>query len=144
MGAGRLIRETARQLAADLQTAGRGFTIEVVPPEPIPRPVQELAAALGHRIPEPLPESISIRHDGEEHIGLVFDDERDFSRQLAEALDQVQDVVAEITTELWPPCPGHRHPMTPIADQNLVRWSCPLSEEVLVPLGQLSARRVAD
>jgi hypothetical protein len=140
MGVIRLIRDVARLLAGDLQTAGRGFSGEVVPESPLGPFPKQIAAALSLHIPEVIPESISIRCNGEEHLRLVFDGERDFSTQLAEGLDQVQDFVAETTTEQWPPCRDHRHAMRPIADRRLASWSCPISAGRPLPLGRLSNR----
>lgn len=129
---------SARLLAADLRTAGPRFAVEVVPEEGPNTPQREVAAALGLRIPEALPWSIAVLYDDQKQMRLIFNGEQEFSAQLAEALDHVQDLVAEATTEQWPPCPGHRHAMEPIPNQDLVGWRCPSSRQVLAAIGQLA------
>jgi hypothetical protein len=138
----------AAHLAADLRDVGGQWTAEVIAEAPVygdgswypsfnaaPPP-----AGQTYVTPWPFPEAISIRLGGREELRLAFWSVGavPLASQVAEAVDQLQDVVAEETTEQWPQCPDHSHALIPVPDGDLVGWTCPSSGRVLVPLGALA------
>lgn len=133
------IREAAVRLAADLGCVDKQFEVVVVDEAGAMDMLREGAAQHGLHVPEPLREAISVRHGDDEDM-LVFwsGSGKDFATQVAEAIEQLQDSVAEVTTEEWPSCPEHRHALIPVPDGDLVGWFCPTSKRVLAPLGRLS------
>jgi len=54
----------------------------------------------------------------------------DWVEELANAVDQVQDVVMEHEAELWPECPLHRHALIPTPRDGRVVWECMEAEQV--------------
>ncbi|GAA2758902.1 hypothetical protein [Actinopolymorpha rutila] len=148
-----LFGDIALRLVADLQDAVGSWAVEVIAETPDDRfgspiwfPSFNAApppAGQTYVTPWPFPATISILHGGREELRLAFWSVggEPLSSQVAEALDHLQDVVAEETTEQWPLCPDHRHALIPVPDGDLVGWACPSSRQALVPLGGLARLR---
>lgn len=147
------IEDIAVRLAADLHDVAGSWTVEVIAEAfesrdwlPAWFPSFDAApppAGQTYVTPWPFPEAISIRRGGQEELLLAFWSvgAEPLASQVAEAVDQLQDVVAEETTEQWPPCPDHRHALIPVPHGDLVVWACPSTEQVLAPLGGLAQLR---
>jgi hypothetical protein len=56
---------------------------------------------------------------------------------LRAVLDQVQDVVMETTTEPWPRCPWHYHPLEPWPKDAWIVWRCPTTRATFGIFGQI-------
>jgi hypothetical protein len=130
----------ADRLAADLTTAGPRFSAAAAEADlAARRSLQDAAAAIGLPVIEFEPRAVSISVDGCVAMLIVFAWDADINGKLEGALSQMQDLVAEETTEQWPPCPKHRrHPLEPVAQNAIVHWSCPEPGGPTVPLGSLA------
>jgi hypothetical protein len=64
----------------------------------------------------------------------------DWVEELANAVDQVQDVVMEHEAELWPECPLHRHALTPSPRDGRVAWECTENDRAFAEFGSLPER----
>lgn len=145
--------DIAIRLAADLHDAGGAWSVDIIAEAPEDRfgsptwfPSFNAApppAGQTYVTPWPFPEAISIRLDDREELRLAFWSvgADPLASQVEEAVDHLQDVVAEETTEQWPLCPDHRHALITVPDGDLVGWACPASRQVLVPLGGLAQLR---
>ena len=134
------VHAVARGLRADLRSTDEPFRIEVVELGDLRSHFdiqRAAAAAAGYSVPEPLATAISVRH-GCSGLTLVFLTEGEFATQLVDNLEQLQDMVAEITTDQWPPCPRHNHPLEPVPHGMLVSWVCPCTPEIFTELGGLA------
>jgi hypothetical protein len=56
---------------------------------------------------------------------------------VAHNIEQLQDEVAEITTEQWPACPEHNHELRPAAHGSSFAWVCDRSGAVVATVGSL-------
>jgi hypothetical protein len=112
-----LVRNLAGRLADDLRTAGPTFSAAAVEADlGSPQHLQDIAAALGLPAVGFGPHAVSVSVEGRVVMQVRFLLDVDINGQLVDALSQVQDVVAEETTEQWPACPRHRrHPLEPVA-----------------------------
>lgn len=77
-------------------------------------------------------------------LELLVDGEPDMwfqPEQVREALgaviEQIQEVVMETETELWPLCPGHRHELHPEPMGDWFAWCCPTTQAVVAEFGAL-------
>ncbi len=61
------------------------------------------------------------------------------SEELANLLDQVQDVVMETLAEMWPPCPMHDHILDPRPGDDRVEWCCPETGQAVARFGELGS-----
>ncbi|KJS63472.1 hypothetical protein [Streptomyces rubellomurinus] len=52
--------------------------------------------------------------------------------------DLVQDHLTGYAFVQWPECPGHTHPLEPVADAGEAWWRCPASHRKLSPIGLLA------
>lgn len=103
-------------------------------PEGVKRLMGSMHAALG----EPADTAIALRVDGSTHMSLVFWSGLDHVEQVADLLDQVQDVVMEATHERWPKCPAHDHELLPRQGDGWVEWECPDTGEAIARFGRLT------
>jgi hypothetical protein len=131
------IRALALALRADLGTIDQPFSVDLVELGEMMGPLTAAIESFGRPVPDWLPSAIAIGHpDGGRT--LVFSADGDFDHQVEHNIEQVQDEVAEITTDQWPPCPEHNHALLPSADARSVVWTCPSSGEVVAAVGGLS------
>jgi hypothetical protein len=80
---------------------------------------------------------LALEIDGVELMWIVLWLTEDPIDELVDAVDQVQDLIMESETEIWPECPFHRHPLIPEADTDWVSWVCPETDERIARLGDL-------
>jgi hypothetical protein len=132
------INDIAEWLRADLGTLGERWSAEVVAEGGLVGGMQRDAARLGLPLGEPLPQAVSIRVDDVEDLRVVFWSGLEFMEQVVNAMGQIQDFVAEVTTEEWPRCPRHRHALLPRNEAGSIGWACPSASQVVVSLGELS------
>jgi hypothetical protein len=132
------INDMAGWLRADLGTLGERWSVNVVVEGGVLDQMRRDVARLGLPLGEPLPGAVSVRYDGLEYIRVTFWSGQELLPQLENAIDQIQDLVAEVTTEEWPRCPRHRHALLPRHDAKSVGWVCPSSEQVVVAIGSLA------
>jgi hypothetical protein len=74
-------------------------------------------------------------------IRLIFMQGIDWPEQMAQALDQVQDVVIENILQSWPLCPEHgteKHWLEARFDAESVVWVCPFSGNPVARFGELA------
>jgi hypothetical protein len=95
-----------------------------------PAHVKQLIGSMHAALGEPADTSIVLKVDEAEDMWLVFWSRRDHAEQLADLVDQVQDVVMETTTEMWPRCPFHDHLLRPDPDRDWVAWTCPQGDRI--------------
>jgi hypothetical protein len=130
--------DIAAWLSADLGTLGERWSVKVVAEGGVDDRMRRDAAALGLPTGEPLPQALAVKHDGVEFTRVSFWTGQEIMPQLEDAIDQIQDLVAEVTTEQLPRCPHHRHALTPQSEAESIGWVCPSSRQVIVPIGGLS------
>ena len=125
-----------------LRHAGPQFSIGTTRVPPGVRMLRRAVTGFGQSLPPAIDTAISVRIDESEAMTLVFHSGLDPIEQLADLLDQVQDVVMESRAELWPRCPLHDHqdPLLPRPDQEWVEWECPETGEAIARFGELQAR----
>jgi hypothetical protein len=92
-------------------------------------------AALG----EPADTAIALQVDGTAVMWLEFWSGLDHLEQLADMVDQVQDVVMETIHERWPMCPHHDHELVPRPGDEWVEWECPETHGAIARFGGLPA-----
>jgi hypothetical protein len=135
--AGQELEAIMADLADDLRTAGPRFSLAIVPTWPGAQQLRRFALAKGLPLGEPDDLGISLRVDGDDDTQLVFWTGLDPVEQLADLLDQVQDVVAETLAEMWPLCPMHDHMLSPTPSGDHVAWQCPETGESIGRFGEL-------
>jgi hypothetical protein len=125
----------AAALAADLLTAGPRYSVAVEP--------RALFVKAGEWIPfeeRPMVSSIVLQADGQDRMWSSVLMEETFTGWLVHFLEQVADEVMEHETEMWPPCPWHRHLLWPRAVNDWVAWVCDEDDEVVAVFGELGRR----
>jgi len=109
-------------------------------PDQLPELEQRMLGYMHAALGEPAPVAIALHVDGFETMSLVFWSGPDRLEQLADLLDQVQDVVMESTAELWPLCPLHDHqdPLLLREAQDWIEWQCPETRQAIGRFGELT------
>lgn len=121
------LEQVAQWLRHDLQLAGERYSVEIVD---TPRFFVDLTFSHADR-------AIAIRVDEKTDMLVQIWHSDDWPDELAGAMDQVQDVVLENETELWPKCPLHRHLLMPSARPGRVVWECPDTGREFAEVGAL-------
>jgi hypothetical protein len=109
-------------------------------PDALPEEIKRLMGSLHAALGEPAETAIALNVDGDAVMWLEFWSGLDHVEQLADMLDQVQDVVMESTHERWPKCPAHDHELSPRQRGDWVAWECPDTGEAIAQFGELEAR----
>jgi hypothetical protein len=107
-------------------------------PDALPEHVKRLMGSLHAELGEPAETAIALKVDGDAVMSLEFWSGLDHVEDLANMLDQVQDVVMESTHERWPMCPGHDHELSARPGGGWVQWQCPDTGEAIARFGELA------
>lgn len=81
-----------------------------------------------------------VGHDGSSHRALLpdYDDEEEATAVLADHFQG--DVLEMLWGPVWPACPNHNHPATPVLRDGVAVWRCPSTDHVLARIGELARR----
>jgi hypothetical protein len=111
------LTEIAALLNRDLRTAGDRYR----------------AVVQGSRDPD-----IAIQVEGTTTMWFHLSQADDWLDHLASVIHQAADVVIEDSTEPWPECPDHRHPLIPRPRGGRVVWECMTEDRGVADLGSLT------
>lgn len=108
--------------------------------ERLPARVKQWMGSMHAAMGEPADTSIVLKVDEAETMWLEFWSDREHGEELADLINQVQDVVMETTTEMWPLCPDHGDCLRPERDRDWVTWTCPKDGASIAQFGELGSQ----